>query len=190
LKGQVRILAVDDAPFRFDSEKAIVVGVVVRLPNYLEGVLRAECKVDGEDANQVLEGMIQPSRFRPQLKAVMIDGVALGGFNVVDIDALSERIGLPVLTVTRDPPDLRAMEVALRKHFPDWERRLEVLRRKGLFAVDTGHRPILVSAAGMGREEAADLIMKSMVRGAIPEGLRMAHIIASGLARGESRGKA
>jgi len=29
-----------------------------------------------------------------------------------------------------------------------------------------------------------------MVRGAVPEPLRVAHIIASGLAKGESRGKA
>jgi endonuclease V-like protein UPF0215 family len=168
----------------------MVVGVVVRLPNYLEGVLRSQCRVDGDDATSVLVNMISPSRFRRQLRAVMIDGAALGGFNLIDVDLLSQGIGLPVVTVTREPPDLEAMEGALRKHFPDWERRVEVLRRKQLFAVDTGHRPIFVSVAGMSRAEAEELIGKSMVRGAIPEGLRMAHIIASGLARGESKGKA
>jgi endonuclease V-like protein UPF0215 family len=190
VKAQVRVLAVDDAPFRFDSEKVMVVGVVMRLPNYLEGVLRSECSVDGEDANQVLERMVAASRFKRQLKAVLIDGVALGGFNLVDIDSLHRAIDVPVITVTRDPPDLGRMESALRKHFPDWERRREVLTRKELLQVDTGHNPIYVSLAGIGYSEAEEIIKKSMVRGAVPEGLRVAHIIASGLAKGESKGKA
>lgn len=186
----MRVLAVDDAPFRFDSQRAMVVGVVVRLPNYLEGVLRSECQVDGDDANRAIEGMVGRSLFRRQLKAMLIDGVALGGFNLVDIDALFAATGIPVITVTRDPPDLAKMEAALRRHFPDWESRLELLRRNRLMEVDTGHRPIQVSVAGMAPGEAAELIQKSMVRGAIPEPLRMAHVIASGLARGESKGRA
>lgn len=190
MKSQVRVLAVDDAPFRFDSERAMVVGVVMRLPNYLEGVLRSECQVDGDDANLVLERMIAGSRFKRQIKAVLIDGVALGGFNVVDIDALYSAVGIPVVTVTRDPPNLEEIQAALRKHFPDWGRRLELLRRKPLHEVDTGHKPILVSVAGMGLREAEELLRKSMVRGAVPEPLRVAHIIASGLARGESKGSA
>lgn len=190
MKPQVRVLAVDDAPFRFDSERVMVVGVVMRLPNYLEGVLRSDCAVDGDDANRVLERMVQGSRFKSQLKAVMIDGVALGGFNLVDIDALHEAIEVPVITVTRDPPDLGKMESALRKHFSDWERRCEVLRRKELLEVGTGHKPILVSLAGLGYAEAEEIIRKSMVRGAVPEPLRVAHMIASGLAKGESKGRA
>jgi len=190
VKQQVRVLAVDDAPFRFDSERAMVIGVVVRLPNYLEGVLRSDCAVDGDDANDVLGEMVLGSRFKRQLKAVMVDGVALGGFNVIDIDSLHRTIKIPVVTVTRDAPDLERMESALRKHFPDWESRLEVLRRKPLHQVDTGHKPLLVSLAGMGLAEAQEIIKRSMVRGAVPEPLRLAHIIASGLARGESKGRA
>ncbi len=190
MKPQVHVLAVDDAPFRFDSETAMVVGVVMRLPNYLEGVLRSECEVDGEDANVVLETMVQGSRFKRQLKAIMVDGVALGGFNIVDIDALHEATGIPVITVTRDPPDLGRMESALRRHFPDWEGRVKVLRRHELHEIGTGHKPILVSLAGLDIDEAKEILMKSIVRGAVPEPLRVAHIIASGLAKGESKGRA
>jgi endonuclease V-like protein UPF0215 family len=103
---------------------------------------------------------------------------------------LYETVGIPVITVTRDPPDLAEMRSALMKHFPDWERRYEVLRRKELFEVATGHKPILVSMAGMSYAQAEEIIRKSMVRGAVPEPLRVAHIIASGLAKGESKGKA
>jgi hypothetical protein len=190
LKSAVRVLGVDDAPFRFGAGKVLVVGAVLRLPNYLEGVMRTECQVDGADADEALEGMLLRSRFREQLKLVLIDGAALGGFNVVDIDRLHASTGIPMATVTRDPPDLEKIGSALRKHFPDWERRLEVISRKRLRQVRTEHKPLLVSSIGMEDHEADMLISRSIVRGAVPEPLRMAHIIASAMARGESRGRA
>ena len=47
MKKQVRVLGIDDSPFTFRSERVLVVGVVTRLPNYIEGIMRAEAAVDG-----------------------------------------------------------------------------------------------------------------------------------------------
>lgn len=190
MKSFVRVLGIDDSPFGFTSEKVLVVGVVMRLPNYLEGVMRVECSVDGEDANDVLERMICASRFKEQLKLIMLDGVAVGGFNVVDIDRLSERTGVPMATVTRDKPDMERMRSALVKHFLDWQRRLEIITRKKLTEVPTDHKPLLISTAGISVHDASEIIRKSIVRGAIPEPIRVAHMIASAMVKGESKGKA
>jgi len=190
VKKHIRVLGIDDAPFRFEGEKVLVVGVVMRLPGYLEGVMRTECSVDGDDANSSLEQMISRSRFREQFKLVMLDGVALGGFNVIDIDRLHERTGIPVATVTRDHPDMDRIEDALRKYFDDWRTRLELIRRHPLHEVPTDHKPLFVSIVGISLPEAQQIISQSIVRGAYPEPLRMAHIIASGMVKGESRGRA
>ena len=42
----------------------------------------------------------------------------------------------------------------------------------------------------MDLEEAKEIIKLSTIRGVIPEPIRMAHLIASGITRGESYGKA
>lgn len=190
MKEHLRVLGIDDSPFRFGNAEALVIGVVMRLPTYVEGVLSAKCAVDGGDATDVLVGMVDRSRFKEQLRLVMIDGVAIGGFNVVDIDEMYEATGIPIATVTRDPPDLVMIRSALEKHFPDHERRFEIIARKPLRPVATEHKPILVSLAGIDMDEAAPLIQKSIVRGAVPEPIRVAHIIASGMTYGESHGKA
>lgn len=186
----MRVLGIDDSPFSFSSGKVLLVGAVVRLPNYLEGVMRTECAVDGTDANQAIEGMLLRSRYREQLKLVLLDGAAVGGFNVVDIDLLHRRTGLPFATVTRDPPDMEKVAAALRKHFGDWEERLEVIARHRLRPVDTGHKPLLVASVGMDEGEADRLIARSVVRGVVPEPVRVAHLIAAAMARGESKGRA
>ena len=190
MKSQVRVLAFDDGPFKFSDKHTHLVGALVRLPNYVEAVLVGKAEVDCSDACAVIARLIQGSRYREQIKAVMLDGAAVGGFNVVDIDALSQETGIPVVTVTRDKPDMKAVKSALKKNFDDWEDRYGILSRRKLRKLDTGHNPIYYDCAGMKPSEAEQLIKKSIVRGAIPEPLRIAHIIATALARGESRGRA
>jgi len=192
LKSQIRVCGIDDAPFEFGNResKATVIGTIVRAPAYLEGVLRFEVSVDGDDSTANIQKALKGSRFCEQLRAVMIDGIALGGFNIVDIESLSSALGIPVITVTRDKPDMKLIHAALRKYFDDADKRIEKLSRSPIIELGTAHNPIYVSMAGIGIEEAREIIRSTTVRGVIPEPIRMAHIIASGLMRGESRGKA
>src|SRR6267143_1902922 len=190
MKAQSRILGVDDAPFKFTDEYVPVVGVVVRAPNYVEGVLTTRVHVDGTDATDVLATAISRSRYRRGLALVLLDGAALGGFNVVDIDALHEATGVPVATVTRDRPDLEAIERVLRRKFKDSDRRLEILRRKELFRVETPHKPLYAATAGMSPHELKEAIHRCTVRGVLPEPVRVAHLIATAIVKGESKGNA
>lgn len=190
MKEQVRVLGLDDGPFSFGDPTVAVVGVVVRLPSYVEGVLVTEVEVDGTDATLRIVDALQNSRFREGLALVMIDGVALGGFNVVDIAQVHLQTGVPAMTVTRKKPDLDAMERALRAKFPDWEERAATIRRAPLERVETPHNPLYVLREGIGAEDAGELIRRSTVRGALPEPLRIAHLMATALKTGESKGSA
>ncbi len=124
MKSKSRFLGIDDAPFRFSDERVPLVGVVVQAPAYIEGVLTTLAEVDGHDATDRIAAMIRASRYRTGLAMVLLDGTAVGGFNVVDVDALRAAIERPVVTVTRKKPDLAAIETALRRRFDDWEERL------------------------------------------------------------------
>ena len=189
MKEQVRVLGIDDSPFSFSDGRSLVVGTVVRLPNYLEAVLRTEVQVDGDDATDRLAEAMNRSRYRDQLRAVMLDGIALAGFNIVDIEALHEATSVPVVAVTRDQPDLDSMRSALKKHFYDCERRYELLTRLELKRIPTGHKPLYASGIGMPWDDLALLVTQSTVRGAVPEPIRMAHLIAAAMVRGESKGR-
>ena len=192
MKQQIRVCGIDDAPFEFKNRasKAIVIGTVVRIPSYLEGILRFEVTVDGDDSTSEIKRSITKSRFFDQIKAIMIDGIALAGFNVIDIGLLSESMRIPVITVTRDRPDMEAIRNALLEYFDDGEERFAQISKLPVKAVGTSHNPIFVSCAGIEFSEAVEIIRASTVRGVVPEPIRMAHIIASGVVKGESKGKA
>jgi endonuclease V-like protein UPF0215 family len=188
VKTQVRVLGIDDAPFSFGDDKVPVVGVVVRLPGYVEGVMMSEVTVDGDDADKTIIDLILHSRYREQIKIVMIDGTALGGFNLVDIDVLSKATGIPFCTVTKNRPDMDSMLSALQKHFPDWQRRCEIVERHRPTEVQTKQGQLFVSVAGASISEAGELLRGSTVHGAIPEPLRLSHLIATAMVKGESKG--
>lgn len=190
MKPQIRVLGIDDSPFSFSDEKTNVIGVVIRIPNYIEGVMKTEVEVDGNDATDKLIEMIFNSRYKEQLKAVMLDGIAFGGFNIIDIEQLNNKLQLPVITITRDKPDMVKIKKALEKNFDDWEKRLEVISKRSLIKIKTKHKPIFTEVVGIDAKEAKELIKKSTIRGVLPEPIRIAHIIAAGIVKGESHGKA
>jgi len=190
MKQQIRLLGVDDSPFIFTEKYATVIGVVMRGGEYLECVLKSQITIDGSDATHVCKGMIQNTRHRKQLKAMMLDGIALGGFNVVDIDDVYSATDLPVITITRDEPDFEKIKQALQKNFEDWKERLNLMKKGKLHRVKTLHNPIYVKCVGISIVEAKEIIKISTIRGVVPEPIRMAHLIASGITKGESYGKA
>ncbi|MDH7506574.1 MAG: DUF99 family protein [Candidatus Thermoplasmatota archaeon] len=190
MKQQIRLLGVDDSPFSFTDKYVTIVGAIMRGGEYLECVLSRQISVDGDDATFACIDMIKKTKHRKQLKATLLDGVTFGGFNVVDVQEVFNSTGLPLITVTRDKPDFNKIKKALKNNFSDWENRLNLIKKGRLYIVKTRYNPIFVKCTGINIEDAKEIIKLSTIRGVVPEPIRVAHLIASGIARGESYGKA
>lgn len=190
MKHEIKLIGIDDSPFSFTEKYCSIIGVIMRGNGYLEGVIKSQVKVDGNDATNVCKSIINQTRHKKQLKAILLDGVALGGFNVVDIEEIYNDTCIPIITVTRDKPDFRKIKAALIKNFKDWEKRFEIMKKGKMHRVQTSHNPIFVKCVGLSINEAKEIIKLSTIRGVVPEPIRVAHLIASGVTRGESYGKA
>ncbi len=186
IKSEIRVLGIDDGMFVPRTKgTADVVGVVYRGGYWFEGIMRTEITIDGLDATEKLVAMIKGSPFYGELRVVVLDGVTFAGFNVVDISQLSHSLELPVISVVREKPDLEEIRSAL-KHLPDFEVRWQAMENAGrLFEVESrrGENPVYMHAVGILREDAEKVMRATSTRSLIPEALRVAHIIASGLTR-------
>jgi hypothetical protein len=158
MKSQIKLIGIDDGPFHFRDEKTILVGVVMRANGYLEGVLKRQVFIDGSEATDVISDMILQSRHHMQVKAILIDGVAVGGFNIIDISRVHEKTALPVISITRDVPDLTQIKNALKGHFSDWNHRYDLIKKGPVCLMETKHNPLYFNCAGIDEQGAKEII--------------------------------
>jgi endonuclease V-like protein UPF0215 family len=184
IKPEIRVLGVDDGVFIPHKKGfAPVIGVVFRGGCWLDGVMSTRIEVDGFDAGDKIASMINDSPHHKQLRVVMLDGVTFAGFNVVDIKKLSMETKLPVIAVTRGKPDFEEIREAL-KNLPRSEERWKAVLNAGeIFEVHTRDKreKVCVEIAGILEEDARKIVKLTSTRSSVPEALRVAHLIASGI---------
>lgn len=187
IKREIRVLGVDDGVFvPHVKGSALVVGVVFRGGFWLDGVMHTSVEVDGFDSVDKIASMVLASPHYKQLRVIMLDGITFAGFNVVDIRVLNEKTRLPVIAVTREKPDLEEIHTALR-NLPCSQKRWNAFLHAGkMVAVSTtrGNEKVYMCVAGILEEDAAKIMQITSTRSNIPEPLRVAHLIASGISSG------
>jgi endonuclease V-like protein UPF0215 family len=208
----VNVLGFDDGPFERQHRGDVLLVGVVCSGTRVDGVISGRVRRDGADATRRMIAAVRESQFASAVGAVLLQGIAMGGFNVVDIHGLSQALGVPVLVVMRRAPDLAAVKRALfsaapheRPPVPGAARKWALLQAAGPIellepshravrrAKVTGMRAVVprlwVQRAGLSMEEARLLVAGSTLHGQVPEALRLAHLIAGGIVRGKSRGR-
>jgi hypothetical protein len=130
--------------------------------------------------------MINASKHKRQLRYIMTQGTTLAGFNVLDIAELNKKTRLPVLSILRKKPNLEKVDKALN-HFRDKKERKAIIDKAGEIRQ---YKQLWFQAAGLSLSKAKELIDKTLRKSNIPEPVRIAHIIASGVTYGESTKRA
>jgi endonuclease V-like protein UPF0215 family len=184
IKPEIRVLGVDDG-VSIPGIKGLVpvVGVVFRGGYWLDGVMHTRVGVDGFDATNKIASMILNSPHYKQLRVIMLDGITFAGFNVVDIRKLNTETKLPVVAVAREKPNLAEIRLAL-ENLPKSEERWKAMQSAGeMFAVSTRSEgeKIWMQISGILEEDARRILRLTSTRSSIPEALRVAHLIASGI---------
>lgn len=180
------VVGVDDAAFdRAHRGDVPVVGAVFARAR-LDGVLWSKVRRDGANSTRAIADMIAGSRFAEHTRGVLLQGIALAGFNVVDIHGLHERLGVPVLVVSRRKPDMRAIRWALQSWVRGGTRKWELIRQAGDMEHVAG---VWVQRAGLSLAQAEATVSLHAQHGVMPEPVRVAHLIATAFHGGESHGR-
>jgi uncharacterized protein len=182
IKQEIRVLGIDDGKFKPHTKgEVIVVGVVFRGGVSIDGIMHTHVAIDGLDATEKLTAMINESPHKHQLRLVMLNGVTLAGFNLVDLPQLHADTGLPVIALTQVKPDLEDIHAALG-HLPESEVRWRIIQNAGQIHEVTNRGSMLyMGLAGIALSEALVVLDLTTIRGSLPEPLRVAHLIASGI---------
>jgi len=175
VKPGTRALGVAES---YRGDRSTLAGAVVRASRVVDGFGFSSCTVGGSDATAGIVALWERLA-REDVRYVLVAGVALAWYNVVDIERVHAATDRPVIAVTFEDSD--GLESSLRDEFDGdaLDRRLaayEALpaRRR----VDVGDDSVFVRSVGIEDDEAARVVRAFTPAGGRPEPLRVARLAA------------
>ena len=187
LPARPHVLGVDDGPVEKHrpGARTPIVGVMMEGSDLVEAIAVTEFPVDGDGVTAFLADWIRARRFAPTLHGVLFGGITLAGLAVLDPILLARELAAPVVVVNRkgrsDAP-LRGALVSAGMA----DRVVLLESAPPSFALPGG---VHASVAGGDAELAAALVARTRAKSDLPEPLRLAHLFAHAIVRGESRGR-
>jgi len=177
----LEIVGVDDGAFvpNRRDQRAILLTVLLRRAR-IRAIRVGTIEVDGNDAADVLQELLRCLRY----DLVMLSGISFGGFNLIDICKLAHDLRKPVIVISGDKPNNRAVRAALRGHFDDWEDRWRIVRSAGkLYSCKPlkSEPKLYFEVKGTKPKFARQVIAGNALISRLPEPIRVAGILARGL---------
>ena len=114
-KQGIRGLAIAES-FSQTSKKSVLSGIVMSTDLVIDGVVFSHSTVGGDDATDAILSMYEKLD-RPDVSFLLISGIVISLYNIVDVKRISEKTGLPVIGVTYE--ESQGIEDAIKHHFPD-----------------------------------------------------------------------
>lgn len=151
---------------------------MVRADRTTDGFVLGDCTVGGTDVTDEVVDLWNRLA-RPDVRHILVAGVALAWYNILDLRALHAAVERPVLAVTFEESE--GLTAPLREAFSGdaLDERLaayEALPER--HPVDVGDDRLFVRSAGCAPAEAATVIRAHTPEGGRPEPLRVARLVA------------
>lgn len=179
MKSGIRILAIEDGPFTRRDRTSLAVCLLGR-DGIVEGMLSFRVTVDGDDSAERILAAIKKSRFRGQVKMIAMNGVTLGGLNIIDMPRLHRELKIPVIAITRKRPRRTLMLKAVKKYSD--KKKIDLFNSISKDADLNRISGFYVQSIGIKKSEIDQFMQTSLAL------LRLGHIVASGIVKGESKG--
>lgn len=174
MKSGARTLGIAES---YHSEVSTLCGAVVTTDGALDGCGFTQCSVGGTDStDSILE--LWSDVGRPDIQAVLLNGVALAWYNIVDLLRVSEAIPVPVIAITYEESDGLRDAIAAAFNGAEANRRLDLYEslppRREIIVNDES---LFIRVVGDG-ETAEELVRAVTPAGGRPEPVRVARILA------------
>jgi len=179
-KKGIRGLAIAES-FSQNSKKSVLSGIVMSTDLVIDGFVFGHSTVGGDDATDAILEMYEKLD-RQDVSFLLISGIVISSYNIIDMKRISEKIGLPVIGVTYE--ESSGIEDAIKHHFPEsYKSKLteySKLEPRKKITLHTSYN-LYVRNEGCTVLEAKQLLDKITLQGSIPEPLKITQLLANTL---------
>jgi endonuclease V-like protein UPF0215 family len=143
----------------------------------IDGMVYGTASIEGDDATQSIISM-HTMLAREDINCILIDGLVISMYNIIDGGQVAEETGLPVIAITFE--DSKGLENVIKSRFDNWEVKLAQYQKLGereKVTLKTG-KNLFVRCWSMNSRRALAILNSFTRQGSIPEPIRVAKIAA------------
>jgi uncharacterized protein len=144
----------------------------------IDGIVFGKTTLKGDDSTKSIYCMFR-SLERDDINCIMLDGLIISMYNIIDGEQLSNITGLPVIAITFD--DSRGLEEHIRHHFLEKsEMKLEQYHKLGSrdqIRLKTD-KLLYIRYWGLSLKGALSTLNAFTLQGSVPEPIRVAKLLA------------
>ncbi|MCX8169305.1 MAG: DUF99 family protein [Candidatus Methanomethylicia archaeon] len=178
----MRILSFEDGKIMKEKmDKTILVGIKIN-NTFIEDIFYKEIEIDGLNATEKVIEIVNEAK---PIDLILLSGISYAGFNLIDSERIYEEFKIPLVIYTKKKPNNMDVLSALIKHFPDWRRRWNIIKRtlkasRGIHQIKLreNEKPVYIETIGISVDEATRILRENTIWGRTPEPIRIAEIIA------------
>jgi endonuclease V-like protein UPF0215 family len=186
-KRGIRVLGIAES-FRKTSACSTLAGIVMRRDLIIDGMVFGNVTIEGNDSTQNILSMYRSLK-RDDINCIMLDGLVISMYNIIDGEELGETTNVPVIAITFK--DSEGLEGTIQHHFSnDSKLKVEQYRKVGQrdkILLKTG-KILFVRYWGLSSKEASTIIDCFTLQGSIPEPIRIAKLAARASMRNKCLG--
>ena len=175
-KKGIRVLGIAET-FKKFSKKSILAGVVMRRDLIIDGMAYATATIGGDDATQSIISM-HAILAREDINCILIDGLVISMYNIIDGGQVAGKTGLPVIAITFEESD--GLEDIIKSHFGNWQDKIARYQKLGSrekVTLKTG-KSLFIRCWSVNQRRALAVLNSFTRQGSIPEPIRVAKIAA------------
>lgn len=180
-KKGLRGLAIAES-FQRNKEKSVLSGVVMRRDFLIDGFVFDYTTIGGDDATETILRMIEKLK-RPDISYVMLSGIIISMYNIIDLQRIHESTKLPIMGITYK--DSKGIEDAIKSHFKNYLPKLEQYKkiREGEKICLWTSYAVFVRRLGCSYVDVKKLLDTLTLQGSVPEPLRVAQLLANSIVK-------
>lgn len=175
-KKGIRVLGIAES-FKKSGKKSTLAGVVMRRDRVIDGMVLGSATIEGDDATESIISMHR-SLARNDINCIILDGLVISMYNIIDGDKVSEETCLPVLAITFEFSG--GLEDSIKHHFKYWQAKMRQYQKLGereKVTLKTG-KSLFIRCWGLSQNKALAILNAFTLQGSVPEPIRVAKMVA------------
>ncbi|MFN3621970.1 MAG: DUF99 family protein [Nitrososphaerales archaeon] len=159
-------------------KRSCLAGVVMRADLVVDGFVFGSATIGGDDATDAVIGMFYRLE-RNDINVIILRGVIISFFNIIDLEKVYFDTNVPVIGLTFEESE--GLDEHIKHHFPqNWQHKIQQYHKVGerkKLKLKTGST-LFIRAVGLDEKQATQILNRFTLQGAIPEPVRVAHLLA------------